>query len=114
MLETFDVTHNLASKTNINIFDYESNLGRTPYLKTFRNGGTLYTQDLTDTEQLKLKTMLTSPSISIEFADDFGQYLTKQINVTTSKFELNQTYFEDSQAMNIDFEFAELEKSILL
>lgn len=114
MIETFDITHNLASKTNINTFDYESNLGKTPYLKTFRNGGTLYTQDLTDMEQLKLKTMLTSPSISIEFIDNFGQFLTKQINVTASKFELNQTYFEDSQPMSIEFEFTELEKSILL
>lgn len=113
-MEYMAVGHNIIDSTDINGFDYEGRSGRQSYLKTWRDGGTIYTQDLSDKEQLKVKSLLQSPSVQLYYTDEFEAIRVRDIIISTNKWELNQQFFEDTKAISIAFQFQELNKSLLL
>lgn len=58
--------------------------------------------------------MLKSPLIELFYKDEQSNVRQRKITISNLSWQLNQTYYEDAKAAVIDFEFTELEKSILL
>ena len=114
ILESMYLFHNIIDGANFNKFEYSQQESNQIYLKTWLDGGTIYTDDIGEYEQKRLKNMMQSPSVSLTMVDEYGNITTRGIVVNSNEWKLNQTYYEDAESFGIPFSFEKLKKSLLL
>lgn len=94
---------------NGNTFERNNIKGNVSYLKNHNKGGIIVTEDLDDSEQRIIREMLRSPFIVL--ADSNGY---KRIEIENKSWVLNQTYFEDSEPIEIAYKDIHTYQSQLL
>ena len=92
-----------------NSFTRDKMNGNASYLKNFTKGGSIITEDLDDDDQLIIREMLRSPFVLFATQDGF-----QRIDIENKSWALNQTYYEESEPIEIKYKEIKMHQSQLI